>query len=207
MTQKEAQEKLNNCKIWPNSLEEQKQILEKLKEVGYFYTGLSIFDISLVSIFTGSDRHLTFDFDYSPKFFINNKKKQVNINDLLELKIEKSLEPKDFEILKIEAGCWADAFLFQSVFPTLQSYTQEKNDFTLFMQAGEALAASLGITVYFSIKGNTIPGIGWDSYNDVNPWIEFFDDPLENLKCSSEDIIKFLKTFPINSELKIVYNG
>lgn len=207
MTQKEAQEKLKNCKFWPNSMEEQKQILDKLREAGYFFTGSSLIDAGLVSIFTHEDRHITFDFNYNPKFFINNRKKQVNINDLLELKIEKSLEPKDFEILKIEAECWTDAFLFQSVFSTLQSYTQEKNDFTLFMQAGEALAASLGITVYFSVKGNTIPGIGWDSYNDVNPWIEFFDDPLENLKCSSEDIIKFLKTFPINSELKIVYNG
>lgn len=207
MTQKEAQEKLKNCKFWPNTMEEQKQMIKKLKDAGYIYTGDSIIDAGLVSIFTNENRNLTFDFTYDPKFFINNKKKQVNISDLLEIKIEKPLEPKDFEILKIEAGCWADAFLFQSVFPTLQSYTQEKDDFTLFMQAGEALAASLGLTVYFSVKGNTTPGIGWDSYNDINPWIEFFDDPLENLKCSSNDIIEFLKTFPINSELKIIYNG
>lgn len=205
MTQKEAQEKLKNCKFWPNSMEEQKQILEKLKEVGYFYHN-TIVDKNVTSIFTGSGCNLTFDYQHSPSFFINHKYKQININDLLELKIEKPLEPKDFKIIKIEAECWTDAFLFQSIFPILQSYTQEKEDFTLFMQAGESLAASLGLTVYFSVKGNTKLGIGWDSYNDVNPWIDFFDQPLENFICSSNDIIEFLKTFPVNYELKIIYN-
>lgn len=206
MTQKEAQEKLKNCKFWPNSMEEQKQILEKLKEAGYIYYNNEV-DTNKVSIFTHHHLYLSFDSNYDPEFFIKHKNTQIHFSDLLEIKIEKPLEPKDFEIIKIEAGCWADAFLFQSIFLTLQSYTQEKDDFTLFMQAGEALAASLGLTVYFSIKGDTTPGIGWDSYNDVNPWIEFFDQPLKNSKCLENDIIEFLKTFPINSELKIIYNG
>jgi hypothetical protein len=205
MTQQEAREKLKNCKFWPNSMEEQKQILEKLKEAGYFYTS-PLVDKDMVSIFTHQHSELTFDFEYDPKYFINREKKQVNISDLLKIKIEKPLEPKDFKIIKIESNCWANAFLFQTIFPILQSYTQEEENFTLFMQAGEALVDALDLTVYFSIKGKSNPGIGWDSYNDVNPWFDFIEHPLENSKCSSDDIIKFLKTFPINSELKIIYN-
>lgn len=205
MTQKEAQKKLNNCKFWPNSMEEQKQILEKLKEAGYFFKNTRVFT-ERVSIFTHTGCKLSFDFEYDSKYFINHKHTQIHSNDLLVLEIEEPLEPKDFEIIKIKSDCWIYAFLFQSIFKILQSYTQEKNDFTLFMQAGEALADSLGLTVYFSIKGGTKPGIGWDSYNDVNPWIDFFDDSLKNPKCLENDIIEFLKTFPINSELKIIYN-
>lgn len=198
-TKQELQEKYANCKFAPKTLDEQKELIQKLHEIGfagtirldepkciYTYSNLSITHSEVTSI-TGLN------------YFLKHENTLTNVEDLLNETIDQPLTIKDLCLIQIK-GENKNVIIFDSLYDYIRDYSK---DFSTFMQAGEALAAALDVVVLFAVKDSLNPGIGWrkESYNqDVNPWINFLNDSSD---CIEDDVIDLLENYPLKQKIEI----
>lgn len=200
-TKQELQKKYANCKFAPKSIDEQKEIIQKLHELGFKST-TNWYNEEVRCIYTYSDRgyYITYSEVESMadlNYFVNHKNILIDANDLLNEKI--ALTINDLDLISIK-GKNKNVIIFDSIYDYIKDYSK---DFSTFMQAGEALAAALDVNVLFSVKNELNPGIGWSkqSYNqDINPWINFLNDSSE---CIEDTVINLIENYPIKQKIEI----
>ena len=200
-TKQELQEKYANCKFAPKDIDEQKEIIQKLHEIGFKSTP-DWYNEEIRCIYTYSDRGYYIAYSdvesmVDLNYFVNHKNTLMDANDLLNEKI--ALTINDLDLVNIK-GKNKNVIIFDSIYDYIKDYSK---DFSTFMQAGEALAAALDVNVLFSVKNELNPGIGWSkqSYNqDINPWIDFLNGSSE---CIEDDIINLIENYPIKQKIEI----
>lgn len=204
-TKKELQEKYANCKFLPKTITEQTHLLTKLKQLGFYVSDLLLQAKSIYSIYTMSNcyveaRCITCTSD--TYIFMHHHNIFVEVSDLLKEQITEPLGVKDLALVEVK-GLSKDTIVFDYIYQFLWDFSVKEDNFSLFMQAGEALAAALNVVALFSVKNEYNPGIGWskESYNkDENPWIEFLNTPSESF---DDGIMNILENYPLKVKLEL----